>query len=391
MVTLIRNGSVWDGAGFARCDLAIDGKRISYVGIAAPDFPCGQRLDATGQFILPGIIDCHAHITMSGGSHHMAEFFSRNENELTIEGVINSKKMVTHGITSARDCGGKFMETLAVRDYINKGSIIGPRLLCCGTPLKIVGGHEPGYDITGADEATKAARLFLYKQVDFLKVMITGGLGKVGEDPGALEMELEELAAIVREAKKKGRKVACHCHSSRGMKLLLDAGADSIEHATYLDREIDKRIISQCVYVVPTFSPYEIAASEGEERGLLIDTVLAARAIVDEKRKRLREAYELGVQIAFGRDSGGFFMDQGEFANEMVLMENAGMLKKDIIKSATENAAKLCGIWDDTGSLTVGKRADIIILRDNPLSDLSAFCTSLTDVFANGEHVVKQD
>ena len=105
-------------------------------------------------------------------------------------------------------------------------------------------------------------------------------------------MEPDEIRAIVTEAKKHHKKVACHCHSREGMELLLDAGADSIEHATYLDPEINERIIKQGVYVVPTFTPYEIAAAYGEERGLLMDTVLAARSIIGEKRKRFRQAYE---------------------------------------------------------------------------------------------------
>lgn len=387
MIILIKGGMVWQGTQFKRLDLAIEDRKISFVGLAQQEFPCDHVINAAEKYLLPGVIDCHAHITMSGGSHHMATFFKYNECELTIEGVTNCARMVTHGITSARDCGGKYMETLAVRDFINKGAIIGPRLICCGTPLKVVGGHEPGYDITGPIEAQRAVREFLYKGVDFIKAMVTGGLGKAGEDPGAVELDPEELSAMVKEARKRNKKVACHCHSRAGMEILLDAGAASIEHATYLDPEINKRIIAQGVFVVPTFTPYEIAADYGEKGGLLMDTVLAARSIIGEKRQRLKQAYDQGVQIAFGRDSGGFFMDQGEFVNEMLYMENIGMSRSDIIKSATENAAKLLGIWDETGSLETGKYADILILSKNPLCDLNAYCDSLEAVYSNGKDV----
>lgn len=390
MITLLKSGMVWDTDHFRQTDIAIADQKIEFVDKAPEDFACDALYDVSGKYIVPGVIDCHAHITMSGGNRHMAEFFAADENHLAVEGVVNARKMVTHGITSARDCGGKFMETLAVRDAINSGKIVGPRLLCSGTPIKIVGGHEPGYDVTGVDEARRAARLFIYKGVDFLKVMITGGLGKAGEDPGAVEFELDEVREIVREAKKKGKKVACHCHSRKGMELLLDAGADSIEHATYLDREVNERIMAQGVYVVPTFFPYEIAAAEGEERGLLMDTVLAARAIVGEKRRRLKQAYEQGVAIAFGRDSGGFFMDQGEFANEMALMENAGMQKKDIIRSASENAANLLGIWHETGSLDAGKAADVLVLDRDPLVTWDAYREGLRMVYANGQLVTNR-
>lgn len=384
MITLFKNGNIWKDSGFVTSDLAIDDSHIIFTGTIPKDFVCDRVIDVAGQYLLPGIIDCHAHVTMVGGSRHMAVFFQENSCELTIEGMLNCKRMAEHGITSARDCGGKGMETLALRDFINSGKLIGPRLLCCKTPVKVVGGHEPGCDITGPYEARETTRRFLYEGADFIKAMITGGLGKAGEDPGAVEMDLDEIQAIVTEAKRHHKKVACHCHSREGMELLLEAGADSIEHATYLDPEINERIIRQGVYIVPTFTPYEIAAAYGEERGLLMDTVLAARSIIGEKRNRFRQAYEQGVKVAFGRDSGGFFMDQGEFADEMLYMEQAGMKRADIIQSATEHAAKLLGIWDDTGSLDTGKCADILFLTADPLEDLTAFRNSLGRVCLNG-------
>lgn len=390
MITLFKNGLVWEEDHFCQKDLVVENMRISFVGTIPEEFVCDKIVDAKGMYLVPGVIDCHAHVTMVGGDHHMSVFFQENTAELTMEGVINCERMVSHGITTARDCGGKYMETLAIRDFIKRGKIPGPRLLCSGTPLKVVGGHEPGFDITGPLEARKAVRQFLFEGVDFIKAMVTGGLGKVGEDPGAVEIELDELAAMVSEAAKHGKKVACHCHSKKGMEILLNAGAASIEHATYLDPEINERIIKQGVYVVPTFTPYEIAAASEVGCGIVPDAIYASRAIIGEKRKRLKEAYDQGVSIAFGRDSGGFFMDQGEFADEMLYMENAGMARKDIIRSATENAAKLLGIWEETGSLEVGKCADILFLNSNPLDGLTAYRNDLQEVCANGKLILNK-
>lgn len=381
----IKNGLVWQDNRFVPLDLVVDGERIAYVG--APTEPEGDAevLDTAGSYLLPGVIDCHAHVTMVGGDHHMAVFFAENECELALEGVVNCEKMVRHGITTARDCGGKYRETMALRDFIRRGAISGPRLLCSGTPLKVVGGHEPGLDVTGPVEARRAARQLIHDGADFIKVMITGGLGKVGEDPGAVEMELDEVAAIVSEAHRHGKKVACHCHSRAGMELLLDAGADSIEHATYLDPEVNARIIGQGVFVVPTFTPYEIAAASEIGCGILPDAILNSRAIIGEKRRCLKQAYEQGVQITFGRDSGGFFMDQGEFADEMLYMQAAGMPAAAVIRSATETAAKCLGVWRDVGSLEVGKYADILFLSENPLENLVAFRNSLEKVCFGGK------
>lgn len=184
MKTLIRNANVWQKGKFLTKDVLVDGERIAVVGKLPEETQCDHEVDGTGKFLLPGVIDCHAHSTMVCGTRHMPDFFASSDAELTLDGAINAEKMVRCGITTIRDCGGRRFETLAVRDYINKGKLIGPRMLCSGTPLKVVGGHEPGADYTGPWEARARVREFLMHGVDFLKVMVTGGLGKAGEDPG---------------------------------------------------------------------------------------------------------------------------------------------------------------------------------------------------------------
>lgn len=391
MKTLIRNANVWQKGKFLTKDVLMDGERIAVVGKLPEETQCDHEVDGTGKFLLPGVIDCHAHSTMVCGTRHMPDFFASSDAELTLDGAINAEKMVRCGITTIRDCGGRRFETLAVRDYINKGKLIGPRMLCSGTPLKVVGGHEPGADYTGPWEARARVREFLMHGVDFLKVMVTGGLGKAGEDPGCVEPTQEELDAIVSEAKKHGKKVACHCHSRQGMEMLVKAGADSVEHSTYLDADVDKLLIENGVYVVPTFLPYMNYALLGEQEHQLMDTVLAARAIVDEKKRRFKEAFDLGVKVAFGRDSGGFMMDQGEFVQEMLYMEDAGMTPAQIIHAATEESAKLCGVFGETGSIDEGKSADMILLSASPLEDLRAFNTALLGVYMRGRYLGKRE
>lgn len=391
MKTLIRNANVWQKGKFLTKDVLVDGERIAVVGKLPEETQCDHEVDGTGKFLLPGVIDCHAHSTMVCGTRHMPDFFASSDAELTLDGTINAEKMVRCGITTIRDCGGRRFETLAVRDYINKGKLIGPRMLCSGTPLKVVGGHEPGADYTGPWEARARVREFLMHGVDFLKVMVTGGLGKAGEDPGCVEPTQEELDAIVSEAKKHGKKVACHCHSRQGMEMLVKAGADSVEHSTYLDADVDKLLIENGVYVVPTFLPYMNYALLGEQEHQLMDTVLAARAIVDEKKRRFKEAFDLGVKVAFGRDSGGFMMDQGEFVQEMLYMEDVGMTPAQIIHAATEESAKLCGVFGETGSIDEGKSADMILLSASPLEDLRAFNTALLGVYMRGRYLGKRE
>lgn len=390
MKTFLRNPYVWTSDHFEKKDVLIDNGVIRIGSSAShPVYDDEKNLD--GSYLLPGIIDCHAHVSMVCGTRHMPDFFASSENDLVIDSVVNAERMVRNGITTIRDCGGKRFETLSVRNYINKGKILGPRILCSGTPLKAIGGHEPGMDYTGPIEARAKVREFLYRGVDFIKVMVTGGLGKAGEKPGCVEITQEELSAITEEAVRHGKKVACHCHSKEGMQMIINAGASSIEHSTFLDKEIDEQLIEKGIYVVPTFLPYMNYALYGEENNQLMDTVLAARAIVSEKKTRFREAYEMGVKIAFGRDSGGFLMDQGKFVEEMLFMEDAGMSRADIINSATRNAADLLGISDITGTIEDGKDADLVILRSNPLDDLKAFEESLDGVYARGVFVEREE
>lgn len=391
MKTLIKDVNVWKNTRFVKLNVGIEDERISLLSDDAKAFKADVVIDGKGKYLLPGIIDCHAHSTMICGKRHMPDFFASNETDLVLDAAINAERMVRHGITTIRDCGGKYLETLSLRNYINKGKLVGPRILCSGTPIKVIGGHEPGVDITGPYEARAKVREFIHAGVDFIKVMVTGGLGKAGEDPGAVEIEQEELDAIVSEAHKHGKTVACHCHSKEGMERIVKAGADSIEHSTYLDAEIDEKILKAGTYVVPTFLPYMNYALYGEQNGQLMDTVLAARAIVDVKKERFNEAYKKGVNIAFGRDSGGFLMDQGKFVQEMLHMEDAGMSKVDIIRSATENAANLCRISKDTGSIDVGKSADMVLLTEDPLKDLRAFENSLECVFMRGRKLDPQE
>lgn len=390
MKTFLRNPYVWTNDHFEKKDVLIDNGVIRIGSSAShPVYDVEKNLD--GLYLLPGIIDCHAHVSMVCGTRHMPDFFASSENDLVIDSVVNAERMVRNGITTIRDCGGKRFETLSVRNYINKGKILGPRILCSGTPLKAIGGHEPGMDYTGPIEARAKVREFLYRGVDFIKVMVTGGLGKSGEKPGCVEITQEELSAITEEAVRHGKKVACHCHSKEGMQMIINAGASSIEHSTFLDKEIDEQLIEKGIYVVPTFLPYMNYALYGEENNQLMDTVLAARAIVSEKKTRFREAYEMGVKIAFGRDSGGFLMDQGRFVEEMLFMEDAGMSRADIINSATRNAADLLGISDITGTIEDGKDADLVILRSNPLDDLKAFEESLDGAYARGVFVEREE
>lgn len=372
MKILIQNGQVWLDHAWKRADILVEDDRIrrisSSVGTAAD-----KVVDAAGKYVLPGVIDSHVHLSMNGGSHPMADMSKCREAEAVLVDIRSAEELVRSGITTVRDCGGIARESLIVRDAIKEGKLIGPRIIPCINAIKIPGGHFYGVEVTGPNEARYAARTLIRDGAQFIKLMATGGLGKVGEKPGVVELDTDEMAAAIGEGRKHGMASAAHCHSKEGMMNALEAGVTTLEHCTFLDGEVVDKMLEKDVYIVPTFSPYCQMDRYGLENGVSPYMCRMSKDIVAYKNKTFRLAYEKGVKIAFGRDAGAPLTRHGEYYIEMTDMENAGMSRKDIIVSATETAAKALQVYDETGSLEEGKSADILILDADPLEDLRNF------------------
>ena len=372
MKILLKNGWAWLDRDWKLANLLVEDDKIAAIG---PD--AGQTadkvIDAAGKYILPGIIDCHVHLSMNGGPHPMADLGKCREAEALLTAMESAKELVYSGITTARDCGGIDRETVLVRDAVKAGRIPGPRVIACVGAIRIVGGHFYGTEIAGADEARRAAREYVKQGAQYIKLMATAGLGKIGEEPGVAELDIDEMTAAVNVGKKHGMFSAAHCHSKEGMMNALAAGVATLEHCTFLDEEVVAQILKQDVFVVPTFSPYCQMVRYGKERGVSPYMCQMSRNICEVKNKSVPLAYQNGVKIAFGRDAGAPLVRHGEYYIEMLDMEAAGMSRRDIIVSATETAAAACQIDDITGSLTPGKCADILVLNADPLEDLRSF------------------
>lgn len=385
MSILLKNGQAWLNHSWEPADILVEENKIAAIGRdigAAAD----EVIDVAGKYILPGIIDCHVHLSMNGGPHPMADLSKCREAEALVTAIASADELVRSGITTVRDCGGIDRETIIVRDAVKAGRIPGPRVIACVGAIKIIGGHFFGAEIAGADEARRAARTFIEQGAQYIKLMATGGLGKVGEKPGVVELDVDEMTAAINEGKKHGMAAAAHCHSKEGMMNALEAGVTTLEHCTFLDEEVVDRILEQGVYMVPTFSPYCQMDRYGSERGVSPYMCRMSKEICAYKNKTFPLAYEKGVEIAFGRDAGAPLVRHGEYYIEMTDMEAAGMSRTDIIISATETAAEALQIADETGSLTVGKCADILVLNADPLEDLHNF-KQVHTVIADGRHI----
>ena len=383
MNVILRNGQVWQKSSFEKMDLLISDGKIRELGQMIPKQQGTEEMDLTGYYILPGLIDCHWHIGMAGDDPQTEVYYRATPMQGAYRSAGYARRLLYGGFTTVRECGSMFSETAALRDAIRAGDLEGPRLLVCGRALRIPGGHMPcSLEVSGPEEARRAAREQLAQGADFLKVMLTGGLGRTNEVPDTVEMDLDELQAVCREGHRTGKAIACHAHSKRAMMNAILAGATTIEHATMLDAEVVDGLLKNDMAIVPTFAPYGLVARYGERYGVPAEVRESAARLYDIKCERFALAHKQGVKILYGRDV--FLIEPENAAEEMLFMQQAGMSAAEVIRSATDLAAKELGLGQETGSLEAGKCADLLVLSGDPLKDLRYFDTALTAVMKDG-------
>ena len=312
--------------------------------------------------------------------------------DMLLEEVKNTKILLKAGVTSMRECGALGTETVALRNAINAGKIVGPTMKVCASPIAVIGGHYGGYRPTGPIAYRQKTRELFAEGVDFIKLMVTGGISGAGR-PGAqaccTDMLNDEIQAAVEIAHNHNLPVAAHCTNRESILNCVNLGVDIIEHASFLDDEVIDVILEHDVWVCPTFFIYEQIINRGVEGGILKETVDHCRDNVWEpKLMYFKKAYARGVKFFEGRDSGSFYVKHDDYPGELLSMEFAGMSKLDCIKSCTEYSAKALGLWENAGSLEAGKWSDVLIINQNPLEDLHAFYDR-SQVFKFGTDVEK--
>ena len=385
-----------DGERFVRADVGIDGDRI---GAVAPrgDVARGDVvIDLDGCWLLPGLIDCHVHLTQPTDEPHPATAATRSDAHVALFTASAAARTLDAGITTARDVGGWNYVEMAVREAIDGGALPGPRLVLAGRLLSITPatvGYYPGmYEVAdGRDEVRRAVRRQLARGADVIKVMATGALlSSETEDARAIQYTLEELRAAVETAHDNFVPVAAHAHARQGILNAVEAGVDSIEHCTFADDEALARIVEAGTYVVPTICAGELLF---RERGI-VDAMpphLRERMAEfnDVHLASVRRAHELGVRIAMGTDAGTPGNHHGLNAHECVLMSTkCGLSPAESIRTATGHAAALLRRAHEVGSLEIGKYADVIACRRDPFRDMEEL-TRLAFVMKGG--VVQRD
>lgn len=378
---VIKNGRVeqvvpgWDGPNLAG---AASGGASGGASI--------EELDLRPYFVLPGLIDCHVHLSFEFDQNTRTKILTDSDAVMAVRSTMYARRTLEAGFTTVRDLGSSGGVAFALRDAIARGEIPGPRVIASGEAVSVTGGHGdqsngfrpdffgvPGPReaiADGPDECRKAVRYQIKLGADVIKLTATGGVLSASSAGLAQHFFPDELAAIIDTGHSMQRRVAAHAHGVDGINAALRAGIDSIEHGTYLDEESIRLFQEKGAYLVPTLLAAHTVSTNAEIPGYYLPIVAQkARLIRGRMMDSFRRAHQAGVKIAFGTDSG--VSPHGQNALEFGLMVNAGMTPAEAIRSATVTAAELCGINASVGTLEPGKAADLVAVEGDPLRDVT--------------------
>ena len=336
-------------------------------------------LSLTNLFLIPGLMDSHVHIV--GNDSKGEESIADSSHMGTIWGVVNAEKTLLAGFTTVRNVGAANYADVSMRDAIERGVIDGPTMLVSGPALGITGGHcdhnllppEFNYSSQGVVDSPWEARKMVRKNrkygSDLIKFCATGGVMSRNTDVNAKQFTLAEMKAIVDEAHNHGMKVAAHAHGLKGIKAAIEAGVDSIEHASFIDDEtIDMAIQNNTVLSMDIFvSDYILG--EGAKAGIREESLNKERMVGKKQRENFMNAHRRGATITFGTDAGIF--DHGDNAKQFAYMVEWGMTPLEAIQASTIKTAQLFGI-DNVGKIKEGFDADIVGIQENPLENIRA-------------------
>ncbi|MBO3063530.1 metal-dependent hydrolase family protein [Mammaliicoccus fleurettii] len=382
---ILKNINLIDGTGNdiqKNIDIKIENNVIAEIG---KNLNGDEVIEGNGQYLLPGMIDSHVHVMleMEPLENRLSTPFSYN----FYKAIDHLKRTVDAGVTTVRDALGA---DLGLKEAVNDGIVIGPRLQISINALTITGGHGDSYTKSGihlpllqdgypgmpsglcdgVNEVRKKAREMLRAGADVLKVHATGGVTSATDHPDYTQFSVEELKVIVEEAQfRNNRKVMAHAQGLQGVKQCIEAGIHSIEHGIYLDDEAVKLMKEKDMYLVPTLlaplSVIEFAA----ELGMSENSINKSKQVMQDHIESFKKAHQAGVKIAMGTDAGVF--KHGTNLRELELMVEHGMTEMEAIVSSTKTAAECLGYDEELGTIEEGKKADFILLEQNPLDDIA--------------------
>ena len=395
----------------------VQGDRIVDVGsnLAVPGD--AQLIDLGDATLAPGFMDAHTHLTLDySGDYNVRRLkeVDLNVSEQAIIATVHARATVEAGFTTVRDLGSRFVGSrefvdVALRNSINKGVVVGPRMLVATKGIGATGGHfdptsgfrdflfgrEPDYTdgiIDSPDDARKAVRFEVKNGADVIKAAVSGGVLSLVDEVDTPQLTPAEMAALVDESHRLRKKVAVHCHGDEVAREAIEAGVDSIEHGSFMKPETLTRMKNKGVFLTPTLMATEWIMSKLENYPPALQA--KAKAAAAARSDMFRNAVKLGVKISFGTDAAVF--PHGQNAREFKVMVDLGMQPIEALRSATANDAELLGIAQKTGTLEKGKLADIIAMPGDPITDITAtervfFVMKEGKIIRNGPPTVHAD
>ncbi|MCY4391147.1 MAG: amidohydrolase family protein [Chloroflexi bacterium] len=370
---LLRGGAFFESETrtFVRGDvLCVEGRIVALGDVAAPEG--AEAVDCSDEYLIPGLIDCHVHISSSGDPAELTPGERPSLARRAWRTAEHARATLAGGVTTVRDLGAADRLNVDLAKAVEAGDVEGPRVVAAGMGVTMSGGHGHGFiarEADGPDEVRKAVREEIREGATAIKLFASGGVLTPGVNPRSPAFTREELTAGVEEATKAFRTVAAHAQSTVGIKNAVAAGVSSIEHGVWLDEEAIAMMIERGTYLVPTLTaPYHIAS--GAEAGIPAYAVEKGQAVLEDHFASYERALAAGVRVAMGTDQGTPLNRPGENAQEAVRMADHGLSPGAALLAATGWAADLLGLDEETGRLRVGLAADIVRLSEDPLTDI---------------------
>lgn len=337
--------------------------------------------------VTPGLLDCHVHLMSS--EMDSLDRSPRSTARLICQGIHNAQQLLSAGVVACRDLGSIEGYSLGVRDAINQGLVLGPKVLTTGLSICVTGGHggRIGLECDGADEITKGVRTVIKSGADVVKIMSSGGVNSPGPEPGPCELTEAEFSAGVEAAHAMGRKVAIHAHGETAIRRGVWAGVDSVEHGVFMTEDIMDEMVKRGTYLVPTLSAPYYAVEEGLRQDPDNPDHLRSKSVIERHRAMLKKCAEKGVPIAFGTDAGNTYDPYDKAYFELVLMVRAGLTPVEAFTSATVGAADLMNLSHCLGTLEAGKNASFVCWNSgDPFEDIERV-TGNREVYLDGKKV----